>query len=267
REKKYLDEIYTDKGKLKKNYNGEVLSVGGVYSLDIDNDNKSELLVVQRVIGLYNADTLGYISSILKFENGDFKVIRRSFSIEGILTGCSRCCESFKNGVIKNKCSIDFSRVNFIESEKVKDYKIEKALEKEFKVRAGIDKVSYLYNRIDLNDNNSNVIVYLEGPNFCESNGCTLVILENKGGEYCVISKIVGTRNPIIISDEKTNGYKNIIMKIESSLGEGIYKELKFNGKCYPTNLKNEPKVKKRSKIQGIAVIADDLFYVKGIEV
>ncbi|MGL5353085.1 MAG: hypothetical protein ACRDA5_07150, partial [Clostridium sp.] len=237
-------------------------------NIDINNDDSSELVVVQRVIGIYNADTLGYINSILKFENCDFKVIKKSFSIEGVSQGDSRCGKCIKDGIIKNKCSIDFSRVNFIESEKLKDYKIERALEKELNIKPGIDKVSYLYNRINLKDNNKyNVMVYLEGPKFCECNGCTLVILEDKGDEYCILSKIVGTRNPIIISDEKTNGYKNIIMKVESTLGEGIYKELKFNGNAYPASPINEPKVKKSSKIQGVAVIADDLFYVKGIEV
>lgn len=266
--KKYLNEIYTEKGKLKKALQGQVLSVGGVYSLYVDNDNASELVAVQRVIGLYNGDVLGYINSIIKFDNSDFKVIKKSFSIEGVEQGCCRCCQSIMNGIIKNKCSIDFSRVNFIEAEKVKDYKIERALEKEFNIKAGVDKVSYLYNRIDLNDNkNYNVMVYLEGARFCEGNGCTLAILEEKGDEYFLISKIVGSKNPIIISDEKTNGYKNIIMKIESGFGEGGYRELKFNGNAYPKSPKDEPRVKKGSKINGIAIIADDLFYVKGIEV
>lgn len=267
RDKEYLNEMYNEKGVLKKSIKGQVLSVGGAYSIDIDNDKFSELFIVQRIIGIYNSDTLGYINSILKFDKENFSVIKKNLSIEGTSQGCSRFCKEIKNGIIKNKCSIDFSKVNFIEAEKIKDHKIERALEKEFNVKAGIDKLTYLYNKIDLNDNKeNNVIAYIEGPRFCRCDGCTVVILENKGKEYSVISKIYGSKNPIIISDEKTNGYKNIIMKVDTRAGETIYNELRFNGNSYPLNPECEPRVKKGNKIEGIAIIADDLFYVKGID-
>lgn len=267
RGKDYLNEIYNEKGILKKNIEGKVLFAGGLHIVDIDNDNISEIVIIQRIIGLYNSDTLGYINSVLKFDKEDFKIIKKSISIEGTMQDCSRCCKEVKNGLVKNKYSIDFSKVSFIESEKVKNYKIERALEKEFNIKSGIDKVTYLYNKIDLNDNKKkDVIAYIEGPRFCIGNGCTVVILQDRGKDYLVISKIYGAVNPIIVSDEKTNGYKNIIMKVDSRSGESIYKELKFNGNSYPLNPMDEPKVKKGSKIQGIAFIADDLFYVKGIE-
>lgn len=265
--KDYLSEIYNEKGIIKKDMKGEVLFIGGMYIVDIDNDNISELVAIQRVIGAYNSDTLGYINSVLKFDREDFKIIRKFISIEGISQECRRCCDNMKTELLKTKYSIDFSKVNFIEAEKTKDYKIERALEKEFNIRSGIDNVSYLYNRVDLNDNKKKyIIAYIEGPKFCIENGCTVVILEDRGKSYSVISKISGAINPIIVSDEKTNGFKNIIMKVDNRNGEYIYKELKFNGNAYPLNPIDEPKVKKGSKIQGIAFIADDLFYVKGIE-
>ena len=267
KEKDYLNKLYNERGVLKNSINGDVLSIEGTYAIDIDNDNISEILIVQRVIGRDNADTLGYINSILKFNGEKFEVIRKSISIEGISNGYSRSWREMKNGIIKNKCSIDFSNINFIEGEKVKDYKIERALEKEFNIKSGVDKLTYLYNKIDLNDNKEiNIIAYIEGPRFCRSDGGTLVILKDKGKEYSVIAKIYGAKNPIIISDEKTNGYKNIIMKVDSRGGETIYNELRFNGNSYPINPKDEPRVKRGEKIQGIAVIADDLFYVKGID-
>lgn len=267
RSKGYLEEIYNDKGVVKKDTQGQVLFTGGMYIVDIDNDNILELVIIQRIIGIYNSDTLGYMNSILKFDGENFKIIKKYISIEGITQKCNRCCSEIKNDIVKNKCSIDFSKVNFIESEKIKNHKIERALEKEFNIKSGIDNVTYLYNKIDLNDNNKrDVIAYIEGPKFCKGNGCTVVILQDRGKSYSVISKISGAINPIIVSDEKTNGYKNIIMKLDTRNGESIYKELKFNGNAYPLDPINEPKVKKGSKIQGIAFISDDLFYVKGIK-
>lgn len=267
KDKKYLNEIYNDKKLVKKNIRGEVLSVGGIYTVDIDNDNVLEVLIVQRIIGLYNKDTLGYINSVIKFDKEGFRSIRKSLSIDGESQGCSRNCEDVKDRLIKNKLSIDFSKINFIEGEKIKDYKIERALEKEFGIKSGVDKVSYLYNKVDLNNNRNNeVIVYLEGSKFCIENGCTVVILKDMGKNYSVISKIIGARNPIIVSDEKTNGFKNIIIKVDSRNGEPIYNELKFNGNSYPLNPVNEPRVRRGEKIRGMAFIADDLFYVKGIE-
>lgn len=265
--KDYLNEIYDEKGKVKKNVKGEVLPIGGAYTIDIDNDNICELLIVQRIIGLYNADTLGEINTVIKYTGNDFNIIKKNISTEGISYGCSRCCKDIKNGLMGNRSNIDFTKVNFIESEKIKNYKIERALEKEFNIKSGVDKVTYLYNKIDLNDNKKKeVIVYLEGAKFCRNMGCTVVILEDKGSEYSVISKISESKNPIIISDEKTNGYKNIIMQVENRCGETMYRELKFNGNGYPSTPIDEPRIKKGNKVEGIAVISDDLFYVKGIE-
>ena len=41
---------------------------------------------------------------------------------------------------------------------------------------------------------------------------------------------------------------------------------LKYNGNSYPRNPLKEEKLKKGRKINGIAVISDDLFYRRGIE-
>lgn len=62
-----LDELYDDNGKLKSPTSGEVLPLGGLYPLDIDFDGSFELMSIQRVIGRYNAETLGYVRGIWKY--------------------------------------------------------------------------------------------------------------------------------------------------------------------------------------------------------
>lgn len=62
-----IDELYDKNGKLISPTSGEVLALGGLYPLDMDFDNIFELASIQRVIGRYNAETLGYVRAIWKF--------------------------------------------------------------------------------------------------------------------------------------------------------------------------------------------------------
>ncbi|GAA4707272.1 VCBS repeat-containing protein [Brevibacillus fulvus] len=63
RDPAYLNELYDANGKLKQPQQGEVLAVGGAFPLDRNRDGVFELLLFQRIIGRYNADTLGYLQT------------------------------------------------------------------------------------------------------------------------------------------------------------------------------------------------------------
>lgn len=72
RDKKYLEELYDSNGKLKKPINGGVLALGYLSPLILDSSNIFKLLTGQRIIGLYNVDTLGAVESILEWNNYEF---------------------------------------------------------------------------------------------------------------------------------------------------------------------------------------------------
>lgn len=70
--KEYLSSIYNSDGKLKEPISGYVNAPGGVYPIDFQRDGIDELLVYQRVIGRYNADGLGTLSTPLQWRSEGF---------------------------------------------------------------------------------------------------------------------------------------------------------------------------------------------------
>lgn len=262
KDKDYLNSLYNNNGILKKRIAGKVLSVSGLSPINLIRSDILDLLVTQKIIGINEKDILGVMSNILSFEGVSFI---KADSFIGILG------EKTSNMLVRveNKLSkdyLDFSKVEFIESEVAKDEAIERIIEKEFLLNPDEDKVNYLYNKVKLKDDDSyEILVYLEGPRFCTEKGGTLAILEEKNNEYNVISKISNATNPIIISENKTNGYRDLIVKMIDS-DKDDFRLLKFNGNAYPLDPIKEERLKRGSKIKGIAAISDDLFYTRGIE-
>lgn len=76
----YLSRYYDENGKLKQSATGEVLPLGGLFPI-VTNEktNSFDLLAVQRIIGNSNADTLGYLVNLLRW-NGKSFVIQRMVS-------------------------------------------------------------------------------------------------------------------------------------------------------------------------------------------
>ncbi|WP_291647455.1 hypothetical protein [Clostridium sp.] len=262
KDKEYLNSLYNNNGILKKRILGKVLYVSGLSPIDLRRSDILDLLVIQKITGKNEKDILGVMSNILSFEGIDFSKVD---SFVGLLG------EKTPNMLVRgeNKLSkdyLDFSKVEFIESELAKDEAIERIIEKEFLLNPDEDKVNYLYNKVKLKDDDSyQVLVYLEGPRFCTERGATLAILEEKNNEYKILSKISNITNPIIISESKTNGYRDLVVKMLNSDKED-FRILKFNGNAYPLDPVKEERLKKGSKIRGIAAISDDLFYTRGIE-
>ncbi|AYE33044.1 hypothetical protein [Clostridium septicum] len=263
--KVYLDELYLN-DKLKKQRKGKVSPINNIYTLK-SNGNKAEILIIQNIIGLNDEDKLGVMLTRLKYTGGEsFKNINTFVAEKGVPIEPNIEYRHIKEEIEINNLSIDFTSVDFFESERNRNYKIERCLEKEYNLIPGVDKFSYYYNKIDLNDDNrSEVIIYLEGPEFCEKNGGSVIVLSDFNEEYRVISKIKNVQTPIIISNESTNGYKNIIVKTKEK-NKISFRILKFNGNSYPANPTDGYRFKKGSKIKGISLISDDLFYTTGIE-
>lgn len=79
----YLDEIYEKDGKLKNPVSGFVNPLSGLYPVDFDSNGVYELLAYQKVAGRYNADSLGYVQNMLKFQNGKFVLFNQEISVFG----------------------------------------------------------------------------------------------------------------------------------------------------------------------------------------
>ncbi|ARI75694.1 tetratricopeptide repeat protein [Halobacillus mangrovi] len=165
----------------------------------------------------------------------------------------------------KNQDGIDFTALTYVCSETERDVRLEEALKKEFQLPPG-EKIRYFYNKIDLNnDGNPEVFVYLVGSYVCGTGGCSGAIFNQKNGEYQLLSRFSLVRNPVIISSTKTNGYRDIILYVAGGGIESFFARLKFDGKSYPMNPSVQSKVEPGTKVEGVAIAADDLAKSQGI--
>lgn len=72
RDKEYISALYNTNGTLKKPTSGYVLGLNSLCPLSLNGYEPFKLLSIQRIIGLYNADTLGSIESILVWDKNEF---------------------------------------------------------------------------------------------------------------------------------------------------------------------------------------------------
>jgi len=97
----------------------------------------------------------------------------------------------------------------------------------------------YYYNKIDLNgDNKAEVLVHVVGPTFCGTGGCTTLIFKSVGQNYQLVSEITVSRLPIIVTNQKTNGWNDLILNARGggrgpAGNSGLYL-VRFNGRTYP---------------------------------
>ncbi|MDV3427899.1 MAG: tetratricopeptide repeat protein [Bacillota bacterium] len=167
-----------------------------------------------------------------------------------------------------NQQVIDFSSIKYIESETEKDIKLEEALVEAFNLDQSEGKVRYYYNKVDLNEDGiPEVFVFLTGPFVCGTGGCSGAVFKQEDDEYKLLSSFSLVRNPVIISNTKTNGYRDIIMYVSGGGVESFYAWVKYNGSVYPGNPSVQPMVELGTKVNGIAVIADDISKNSGIEI
>ncbi|CDG01651.1 hypothetical protein [Clostridium chauvoei] len=263
--KVYLDKLYSDTGKLKTPKKGKISPTNKCCIIKTP-ENKADLLMVQDISGENSNDKLGVVLSRISYIGESFKNISTFIASDGIPIELDREYRYIKEDLEESKLSIDFTMIDFMDSEENRNYKIERVLESEYKLKPGVDKLVYYYNKVDLNNDNKNeVIVYLEGPRFCDEEGGTLVVLKEFNDEYRIISKIKEVQVPIIISNEVNNNFKDIILKVNEK-NFSNYRALKFNGNSYPANPKDGYKLKKGYKVRGISIISDDLFYSRGLE-
>lgn len=153
-----------------------------------------------------------------------------------------------------------------IYSETVRDAQLEKAILKRMpeyskKAHSNPDyQTWYYYNKVDLNgDGKPEVLVYLRGREACGTGGCNLIVFQFGKQDYKLISEISLVNSPIIVSSQRTRGWKDIIVYVVGGgIHPGYYAVLRFDGKKYPTTAADGLRLRS-SRINGEAYIADDL--------
>ncbi|WNS81557.1 hypothetical protein RRU94_12235 [Domibacillus sp. DTU_2020_1001157_1_SI_ALB_TIR_016] len=79
----YLNEIYNPDGTLKQPVEGWVSPLSGLYPIDFDRNGVYELNAWQGIAGRYNADRLGYVQNVLKWNERAFQIEEQYVSIWG----------------------------------------------------------------------------------------------------------------------------------------------------------------------------------------
>lgn len=105
----------------------------------------------------------------------------------------------------------------------------------------------YEFSRIDLdNDTRRDAIVLMKTPNqyWCSFNGCRLAVFKAHNEGFELISEIEPVRGPLLVTEEETNGWRDIVVRISGRTHwEAKNVALKFDGRSYPAKPEFEPEL------------------------
>ncbi|MEG2353015.1 MAG: hypothetical protein RSB70_00065 [Clostridium sp.] len=249
-DKVYLNIIYDEKEIFKNNVVPIVYDISSINPVDYGLWKYYGLFINQRIIGQSNADTLGIVETLLRWNEGEFRVLTQNIAIRG-----------YEDATLKFSTRIEVDEIIYISPENIKQGDLEKAIleELEFFYEEGL---KYYYNKIDLNDKGfPDIIVYVSDVS--NSRGDFLLVFRIEKGEYVLISKIYPVKAPIIISDEKNNSYKNLITYVDDLGSKRKHVNLTYDGEKYIENPFLGDEVPFKSTISGIGLFHEK--YSKGV--
>ncbi|MFN7632171.1 MAG: hypothetical protein ACK6BM_14930 [Cyanobacteriota bacterium] len=132
---------------------------------------------------------------------------------------------------------------------------------KRFKIKAECEQLPahrYTWSRVDLNgDGRPELVAQVLGPMFCGTGGCPLFIFrEPSPGRLQLITRMGLFKDPLIVSESRHNGWKDLIARVRVNAGSGYYAKLRFDGRGYPTNPSVPPALPLRRAEPGVAYLA-----------
>lgn len=84
---------------------------------------------------------------------------------------------------------------------------------------------------MDLNEYGTpEIFAYVVGSPVCVTGGCSGVIFKQENAEYLLLSRFTLVNIPVIISNIKTNGYRDIVMYVSGGSIESFFAQVKYNG-------------------------------------
>jgi hypothetical protein len=111
--------------------------------------------------------------------------------------------------------------------------------------------------RVALNtDEKRQVIVYVSGPKWCGTSGCTMLILQPANSSFRVVTRITAARLPVRVLASTSNGWRDVGVWVQGGgIQPGYEAALRFNGKTYPRNPSVPPARRLREGVSGEVVI------------
>ncbi len=108
----------------------------------------------------------------------------------------------------------------------------------------------YDYVRYDLNDDGRrDALVFLKSPYgyWCGTHGCALLVFKAHNKHFSLLNAIQPVRNPVYISTLKSNGWRNLVVRVSGRSNKAKDVAMLFNGKQYPTNPSELPPFPKKN--------------------
>lgn len=161
-----------------------------------------------------------------------------------------------KNNIIL----LENEKIASVLSEKERKPELEKALKEKYDLDdKGSKETRYYYNCIDLNGDGVNeIFVEVVGPFTSGTGGDSAVIYKDNNGTLEEISDFTLIRNPIIISDEKSNGWNDIIVEYSGGGAPKKYAILKYDGNKY-SKVNESETIDSIKDVSGVAIISNDM--------
>ena len=86
-------------------------------------------------------------------------------------------------------------------------------------------------------DGADDLLMLLDGPSWCGSGGCTLLVFHNDGEDgYRLVTQTSVTHAPIAVSPRRHNGWHDLLVGVGGGGTQGGTVALQFNGEGYPSN-------------------------------
>jgi len=106
-------------------------------------------------------------------------------------------------------------------------------------------------------DNSQQVIVYLIGPAWCGTGGCTTLILVPRDSSYMLLAEMGVAQQPIRVLETKSNGWHDLGVWVQGGgIQPGYEARLSFDGKSYPSNPTVPPAQPLTTKVKGKVVVS-----------
>jgi len=162
---------------------------------------------------------------------------------------------------------VNFDDVSYTAADVVPDAVLEEAILTQLEGYENCDmepvnSVRYFYNTVDLNnDNIAETIVHLVGGFTCGTGGCTTLVFRSDGTRLELISHLTLTNNPILVSHQTTNGWRDLVLYVSGGGAKTSYHRLRFTGNSYPDNPSVEPVLERDAVIKGDAYIANKILF------
>lgn len=155
---------------------------------------------------------------------------------------------------------IENEKIASVLSEKEKNLELEKALKEKYELdEKAAKETRYYYNYVDLNGDGINeIFAEVVGPYVSKSGEDNAVIYKESNGILEEIDDFSFVRNPVIISEEKTNGWSNIVVESSGYGNEKKYAVLKYDGDSY-SDVNESETINSIKDISGVAIISNDM--------